>query len=335
MELALSGSGKVAPNPLVGSVLVRNNEIVAEGFHERFGGPHAEVNAISKVIDQTVLKDCTLYVNLEPCSHFGKTPPCSSLIIEKEIPRVVISNKDPNPAVNGKGIALLRGAGIEVIEGVLEVEGRELNKRFFTSQIRKRPYIILKWAQSSDGFIAPENNSGITWISNPTSRLLVHKWRSEEQAILIGKNTALNDNPRLNVRGFNATDPIRIVLDPLLDLPLTLHVFNDQVKTIIFNHSKDYTTGNLEFVKVPAGKNFISSLLNKLHQRFVQSIFVEGGALTLKSFIDVDMWDEMRVFTGGLIIEKGIEAPELPPIPTEQLWIDTDLLSVYRNTHPA
>jgi len=335
MELALSGSGNVAPNPLVGSVLVRNNEIVAEGYHTHFGGAHAEVNAISKVRDQTVLKECTLYVNLEPCSHFGKTPPCSSLIIEKEIPIVVISNKDPNPVVDGSGITKLRSAGIEVMVGVLEAEGLELNKRFFTSQIHKRPYIILKWAQSTDGFLAPENNSGITWISNPSSRLLVHKWRGEEQAILIGRNTALNDNPRLNVRGFKSTDPIRILIDPMLDLPSSLHVFNDRAKTIIFNHSKNYTSGNLEYVKVPSGKNFISSLINELFLRSVQSLIVEGGAITLRSFIAEGMWDEMRVFTGNLSFEKGIKAPQLPMIPSEKLCIDTDLLTIYRNINPA
>lgn len=335
MELARAGSGNVAPNPLVGSILVRNNEVIAEGYHEYFGGPHAEVNAISKITDPGIFKECTLYVNLEPCSHFGKTPPCSTLIIQKEIPRVVISNRDPNPAVNGKGMSMLRAAGIEVIDGVLEADGLELNKRFFTGQVHQRPYIILKWAQSSDGFLAPENNGGITWISNPSSRLLVHKWRSEEQAILIGRNTATTDNPRLNVRGFEGTHPIRIVLDPLLRLPSTLHVFNNVSKTIIFNHSKNSISGNIEYVKVPSGKKFIATILNELHQRSVQSLIVEGGAITLKSFIAAGMWDEMRVFTGDITIKNGINAPELPLIPFEQVRVDSDLLSVYRNSKPA
>ncbi len=331
LELALLGIGNVAPNPLVGSVLRRNNDIIAEGYHAFFGGPHAEVNALSKVTDQSILKECTLYVNLEPCSHFGKTPPCSLLIIEKEIPRVVISNKDPNPLVNGTGIKKLRQAGIEVITGILEAEGYELNKRFFTFQIQKRPYVILKWAQSSDGFIAPENNSGITWISNPSSRLLVHKWRSQEHAIIIGRNTAITDNPKLNVRGFNACDPIRIVLDPNLELPSKLNVFNNQVKTIIINHSKNYISGNLEYIKIPSGKKFISSLMFELHKRNIQSLIVEGGAITLKSFIDEGMWDEMRVFTGNVTFEKGIKAPAISAKLTEQTTIDSDLLSIYRN----
>ena len=334
-ELALSGAGKVATNPLVGSLLVHEGTIIAEGFHSVFGGAHAEVNVLSRVNNPAILQNSTLYVNLEPCSHHGKTPPCTSLILEKEIPKVVICNSDPNPKVNGEGIKILKRAGIEVVSGVLEQNGLELNRRFFTFHNHKRPYVILKWAQSADGFVAPlhfeKENNGITWISNLTSRLLVHKWRSEEQAILVGKTTAMADNPKLNVRGFIARDPLRIVIDPNLELPHHLNIFNKKSKTIIFNLVKNQIFENLEYVKIGSRKKIISALLSELYLRDIQSVMIEGGTFTLNSFMEEGFWDEMRVFTGGISLKNGIKAPSVRLIPEEQQLIGTDLLQIFRN----
>ncbi|HMT28541.1 MAG TPA: bifunctional diaminohydroxyphosphoribosylaminopyrimidine deaminase/5-amino-6-(5-phosphoribosylamino)uracil reductase RibD [Bacteroidia bacterium] len=331
LELAVSASGKVAPNPLVGSVLVHNDMIVSEGFHEYFGGPHAEVNTLSKITDAEVLKNSILYVNLEPCCHYGKTPPCSSLIISKQIPSVVVANKDPNPKVNGGGIQLLQKEGINVLQGVLEKEGWNVNRRFFTFHTKKRPYVLLKWAQSNDGFIAPSQSKGITWISNASSRLLVHKWRSEEQSILIGSTTAINDNPKLNVRGFTGNDPLRIILDPDLKMTDDLYVLNEKVPTFIFNFVKDEIKNNLTYVKLKPGKKIIPDLLTELYSRDIQSVMVEGGTFTLNSFIESDCWDEIRVFTGPTDLKEGLKAPLLNVEPAASQMINSDTLTIFRN----
>ncbi|HRS53852.1 MAG TPA: bifunctional diaminohydroxyphosphoribosylaminopyrimidine deaminase/5-amino-6-(5-phosphoribosylamino)uracil reductase RibD, partial [Bacteroidales bacterium] len=243
-DLARLGMGKVAPNPMVGCVIVNGNKIIGEGYHQEYGGYHAEVNAINSVIDKDLLKTAVLYVNLEPCAHYGKTPPCTDLIISSQIPKVVISNVDPFEKVAGKGINKLRAAGISVIVGVLKQDGKELNKRFFTFCEQKRPYIILKWAQSLDGFIDKERNSneklkGPTWITGDFFKKVVHKWRAEEQAIMVGTNTAINDNPKLTVREVPGKNPLRIVIDRVLKLPHNLNLFDSSTPTLVLTEQKN------------------------------------------------------------------------------------------------
>jgi diaminohydroxyphosphoribosylaminopyrimidine deaminase / 5-amino-6-(5-phosphoribosylamino)uracil reductase len=308
-QLASLGLGTVSPNPLVGCVLVHEKKIIGEGFHKKYGESHAEPNAIRSVKEQNLLSSATLYVNLEPCSHWGKTPPCADLIIEKKIPKVVISNKDPNPLVAGKGIEKLEKAGIEVVLGVLENEGNWLNRRFFTYQTKKRPYIILKWAQTQNGFIARENFDS-KWISNVYSRQLVHKWRSEEDAILVGFNTALHDNPQLNVREMAGRNPLRLLIDKDLHIPTTHHLFDQSQKTIVFNALKSGVENEVEFIQLKQEED-LNPLLFALFERKVQSIIVEGGSKTLEKFIEQDLWDEARIFTSKAVFEKGIKAPNL------------------------
>ncbi|MCL2027476.1 MAG: bifunctional diaminohydroxyphosphoribosylaminopyrimidine deaminase/5-amino-6-(5-phosphoribosylamino)uracil reductase RibD [Bacteroidales bacterium] len=290
LQIAQNGLGQVAPNPLVGCVMVCDDQIIAEGFHQKYGENHAERNAISLVNDERLLKKSTLYVNLEPCSHFGKTPPCADLIIEKKIPKVVISNLDSNPEVARKGVERLRNAGIEVITGVLENEGRFLNRRFFTYIEKKRPYIILKWAQSLDGFMYNETER---WITNDAMRNLVHKWRSEEPAIMVGTNTVLTDNPKLNVRACFGKNPLRITMDKNHKLPKNLHFFDHSQPT------KIYETTDL------------SEILNDLYARKIQSLIVEGGAKLLQSFIEKNLWDETRILIGNKHLHNGLKAPKI------------------------
>jgi diaminohydroxyphosphoribosylaminopyrimidine deaminase/5-amino-6-(5-phosphoribosylamino)uracil reductase len=331
MELATLARGNVSPNPLVGSVVVYDNKIIGEGWHQKYGEAHAEVNAIRSVMDKSLLPKSTLYVNLEPCSHFGKTPPCADLLIHERIKRVVVSNIDSNPLVAGNGIKKLRAAGIEVLTDVLKEDGRELNKRFFTVVEKKRPYIILKWAQTSDGFIARENFDS-KWISSDVSRQLVHRWRSEEDAILVGSGTALHDNPRLNVRDWSGRDPVRIVIDRHLKLSTDLNVFDGRQRTISFNLKKSEIDGKTEFVKVSEG-NFLADLLLYLFDQKIQSIIIEGGAQTLRAFINENLWDEARVFTSANTFEKGIKAPDISGNEISEQRIRTDLLQIIQNTN--
>jgi len=289
-QLAENGLGQVAPNPLVGCVIVHDEKIISEGFHQKYGENHAERNAILQVKDEGLLKKSTLYVNLEPCSHFGKTPPCADLIIEKKIPKVVISNLDSNPEVAGKGIERLRNSGIEVITGVLEDEGHFLNRRFFTYIEKKRPYIILKWAESLDGFIYNETQR---WITNDAMRNLVHKWRSEESAIMVGTNTVLADNPQLNVRAYFGKNPLRITIDKNHKLPKNLHFFDNSQPT------KIYETTDL------------SEILSDLHSQKIQSLIVEGGAKLLQNFIEKNLWDEARILTGNKQLSNELKAPKI------------------------
>jgi diaminohydroxyphosphoribosylaminopyrimidine deaminase/5-amino-6-(5-phosphoribosylamino)uracil reductase len=265
------------------------------------------VNAINSVIDQSLLSESTLYVNLEPCSHFGKTPPCADLIVEKKLKRVVISNVDSNPLVGGKGIQKLKDAGIEVQAGVLEKEGREVNKRFFAFVEKQRPYIILKWAQTADGFIAKSNYES-KWISNDLSRQFVHKMRSEEDAVLVGTHTANHDNPKLNVRDWSGRNPTRIVLDRFLRLPHSLHLFDKSQPTIVYNVVKHEEHPSLIYARVEE-ENFIQSVVKDLYQRKIQSVIVEGGAQTLQLFLNGGLWDELNIFIGSRAFEKGIAAP--------------------------
>lgn len=309
MELARLGFGKVSPNPMVGCVIVHNDTIIGEGFHQQFGGAHAEVNAINSIKDKSMLPKSQVYVNLEPCSYFGKTPPCADLLVRNKVGTVFISNIDPNPRVSGKGVEILENAGIQVKKGILESEGWQLNKRFFTSVLQKRPYIILKWAQTADGFIARKNFDS-KWISNNFSRKIVHKWRSEEDAILVGKNTAVHDNPNLNVRDWVGKNPIRVVIDHELKLNKKLNLFNQKIPTICVNLKKEKETKNLEFVRLSKG-NFLNDLLLNLHQRTIQSLIIEGGATTINAFVQTGLWDEARVFQSSTCFGDGIAAPQL------------------------
>jgi len=327
-ELARLGTGYVSPNPRVGSVIVHDGKIIGEGWHKKYGEAHAEVNAVNSVKDQTLLKESTVYVNLEPCSHFGKTPPCADMLIHHQVKKVVICNVDPNPLVSGQGIAKLRNAGIEVVTGVLEAEGRQINKRFFTLIEKQRPYIILKWAQTADGFVARENYES-KWISNDFSRQLVHQWRSEEDAVLVGTKTAAYDNPQLNVRDWSGRNPVRIVIDRFLRLSATLHLFNKKQKTICYNLLKHEEHENLILIRLDED-DFISQLIKDLARQKVQSVIIEGGAQTLRLFIESNLWDEGRIFeSSSRQFGSGIKAPELRGELIQQHTISTDLLKIY------
>jgi diaminohydroxyphosphoribosylaminopyrimidine deaminase/5-amino-6-(5-phosphoribosylamino)uracil reductase len=333
IELAQNGLGLVASNPLVGAVLVHDGKIIGEGFHKHFGEAHAEVIAIHNAIEkhgEEILKQSTLYVSLEPCTHHGKTPPCCDLIIAKKIPEIIIGCKDSFEEVNGKGIERLKQAGCKVTTGVLEKKCRELNKRFFTFHEKKRPYVILKFAQSLDGFIAAENQTKENrWLSNEYSRKLVHKWRSEEAAVLVGANTALKDNPQLNVRDWKGKNPTRILLDKNLSLPSHLHLFDKSISTIIFNEKKsEAVDANLECIQIDFGKNLWNDLLKHLHQKNIQSLIIEGGAKTLQSVIDSNLWDEARIFTGNKWLGGGTKAPVLKGWIVEKRTISNDALLI-------
>ncbi|MFC5270841.1 bifunctional diaminohydroxyphosphoribosylaminopyrimidine deaminase/5-amino-6-(5-phosphoribosylamino)uracil reductase RibD [Adhaeribacter terreus] len=332
LELAASGAGYTSPNPLVGCVIVHNNEIIGEGWHQSYGGPHAEVNAVNAVKDKKLLSQSTVYVTLEPCSHFGKTPPCVDLLVKHAVKKVIICNNDPNPLVAGRGIAKLREAGIEVESNFLAEKGSILNRRFFTFHQQKRPYIVLKWAQTSDGFIAKENYEPAA-ISGAISKNLVHKWRTEEAAILVGTNTAQFDNPKLNIREWSGKNPIRLVIDKNLNLPSELHLFDRNQKTIVFNLKRtEFLHDNLEFVRLDPESDFLSQLLYHLHQRQIQSVLVEGGTFLLNSFIKNNLWDEARILRSLKQFSAGISAPDLPLNSlTENFCIDQDQLFIHRN----
>jgi diaminohydroxyphosphoribosylaminopyrimidine deaminase/5-amino-6-(5-phosphoribosylamino)uracil reductase len=305
---------------------VNEGKIIGDGYHEQYGGPHAEVNAIASVTDPKLLAAATAFVSLEPCSHWGKTPPCANLLVEKGIKSVVVATLDPNPLVAGKGVKLLEEAGISVQVGLLEQEAKWQNRRFFCQQEKHRPYLILKWAQTQDGFIARENFDS-KWISSSQSRQLVHQWRAEEQAILVGKNTALHDNPRLNVRDWTGSDPIRVVLDSKLELPADLHLFDQQIPTLCYNLLKSEKLTNLEWVQLP--QLSLEALLADLHARQIQSVLIEGGSQTIHQFLAADLWDEARVFTAPIQFERGIAAPQLTQTPAESHAIGEDQLDIY------
>ncbi len=320
IELAKLGIGNTAPNPLVGSVIVYNNRVIGEGYHKKYGEPHAEVNAINSVKDKSLLKDSTIYVNLEPCSHFGKTPPCANLIASIGIPNVVIGAVDTATHVSGGGIKFLEEAGCNVLTGVLEKESRELNKRFFTFHEKKRPYIILKWAQTTDGFIDIERNNESpiqpTWITNEYAKVLVHKWRSEEQAILVGTNTVLKDNPSLTTRNWKGKNSVRVVLDRNMKLARYFNVFNSEAETILIGdirHStkKKVFQNNIGIKFVNYNNDFYSKLFQILIEKNIQSVIIEGGGSILNSFIQNGLWDEARIFIGEKEFGKGVKAPNM------------------------
>ncbi|KUJ61593.1 riboflavin biosynthesis protein RibD [Flavobacteriaceae bacterium CRH] len=336
IELAKNGFGTTYPNPMVGSVIVYEDKIIGEGWHKKAGEPHAEVNAIRSVKDKSLLKKATIYVSLEPCSHFGKTPPCCDLIIANEIPNVVVGTVDPNEKVAGNGIKKLIAAGANVTVGFLEKECNELNKRFFTFHQKKRPYIILKWAESLDGFLAPEKDTNQqrkpVWITNTYSRQLVHKWRSEEQAILVGTQTVIDDNPKLNVRDWSGNNPVRVVLDQNNRISKESFIFDDSVKTIVFTKSEiSFSAENTTFEVIDFNQNIIPQILAILHQNQIQSIIIEGGLQTLQSFIDQNIWDEARIFTGKSTFENGTKAPILQKKNALKTIIQNDELINVRN----
>lgn len=328
IELAGAGLGTVAPNPMVGCVIVHDNLIIGEGYHHIYGDAHAEVNAINAVANQHLLTQSTLFVNLEPCSHFGKTPPCVNLILEKKIPRVVIAGKDPNPLVSGAGIDLLQKNGVEVIVGVLEKEHRFLNRRFLTFHEQKKPYIILKYAQSADGFIAPTDNRQL-WLSSGASKELVHRWRTQEQAILIGKNTALADNPLLTVRLATGKNPLRVLIDRNLEVPAYFNLFNTASPTLVINSKRDEVKAHITYRKIDFTQNILPQLLTVLYEMQIQSLFVEGGAFTLNQFIKNKLWDEARVFTASTVLQQGKKVIPLNVSAAYTTTCDTDTLKTY------
>ncbi len=338
IQLAKNGLGTTYTNPMVGSVIVHNDRIIGEGWHQKAGEAHAEVHAINSVKNKDLLKESTIYVSLEPCSHFGKTPPCSDLIIQYGIPNIVIGAVDSFAKVAGRGIQKLKNAGRNVTVGVLEKECLELNKRFFTFHTKKRPYIILKWAQSHDGFIAPNMDTILDrkpiWITNPQSRQLVHKWRAEEQSILVGTNTVIKDNPKLTIRDWSGINPTRIVLDQQERIPKDSFIFDQSAPTIIITKEgayNDFNATNIRIKNIDFSINPISQICAILHKEEIQSIIIEGGTQTITSFIQTNLWDEARVFTGTSIIKDGVKAPTLKSTSFNSSSIFTDILTTYYN----
>ena len=315
IELALNGFGYTAPNPMVGCVIVYEDKIIGEGYHIANGQPHAEVNAIKSVKDHSLLPYSTLYVSLEPCCHHGKTPPCTDLIIEKRIKNVVVGMKDPFPEVSGKGIDILKSIGINVIVGMMEKECAELNKRFITYHTKKRPYIVLKWAQTADGYIDTEKDltktSRPNWITSQNLKMLVHKWRHQEQAILVGTKTALADNPKLNVREWVGVNPLRLVIDQHIELPRNLSIFDNSIQTIIFNEKIEKQECNNIFIKLDFSGKIENQIIEELYNRKIQSAIIEGGRVVLQTFINSNLWDEARVFHGNQYFGKGTKAPDV------------------------
>ncbi len=336
IDLAQNGLGKTYPNPMVGCVVVYNDKIIGEGWHQKAGDAHAEVNAIANVKDKSLLKKATIYVSLEPCSHFGKTPPCADLIIAYKIPKVVIGCLDPNPKVAGRGVKKLLESGCKVAVGILEPECKNLNKRFFTFHQKKRPYIILKWAQTNDGYIAPkEQETGKPfWITSKASKQLVHKWRSEEQAILVGTTTVLKDNPQLTNRLWEGNNPVRVILDQHLKINKEAAVLDETMKTIVITSKNKIAfpvNKNVHFEIVDFDNNLPQNICEVLYNHQIQSVIIEGGTQTLKTFIESNLWDEARVFTGNKSLNEGIKAPVLNKKINQIVQIAEDHLSLYYN----
>lgn len=335
LELAKLGLGMVSPNPMVGSVIVHDGLIIGEGYHQKYGEAHAEVNAINQVLAnfsnaEELLQKSTIYVTLEPCAHFGKTPPCADLIIKHQIKNVIIGCIDPFGSVNGKGVERLKQAGCNVIIGVLEQECLELNKRFFTKVKKQRPYIILKWAQTQDGFFSPEDGTQ-RWISNDFAKQLVHQWRSEEDCVLVGKRTAEADNPQLNVRLVSGRNPLRAVVDKNLELPKSHHIFDNSIKTFVFNQKKTAIEGNTYYVEIENFDHFLPQyILYQLYLQDVQSLIIEGGAKTLQTFIDTNLWDEARIFTAPEFWGEGVKAPRIKGETTETITIGSNQLHIIK-----
>ncbi len=336
LELAALGLGTVSPNPMVGAVVVLDDKIIGEGYHQKYGEAHAEVNAINQVVSRfpnsdELLKQATIYVSLEPCAHYGKTPPCADLIIKHQILNVVIGCRDPFAQVDGKGIEKLNAAGINVIVGVLETECQRLNRLFFTRVKKHRPYVILKWAQTADGFFAPEDSTQY-WITGTEARKLVHQWRTEEDAILVGKNTAAIDNPQLNVRYAQGKAPKRVVIDRRLELRGDLNLFDQSVETFIFNEVKTDVDGKNKYIALEDFERYVPQyILFQLYLQDIQSIIIEGGAKTLNSFIEAGLWDEARIFTSEKELKQGIKAPAINGRITGEYLVGGDKLKIIIN----
>lgn len=339
LELATLGMGNVSPNPLVGCVIVNGDQIIGEGYHARFGEAHAEVNAVKAVFDQyghqaeTLLSNARAYVNLEPCAHFGKTPPCADLLIRHRLQKVIIGNRDPFDGVDGKGMQKLRDAGIEVITGILEKECSQLNRRFFTRIRKQRPYIILKWATTADRYFAP-GNTVQEWISGPLSKKFSHKWRTEEDAILVGRLTAMADNPQLSAREWEGRNPVRILIDRNLQVPESHHILNNLTKTIVFNEVKTEVKKSIHYVQMEDMQFYLpQKIAFQLYLMDIQSVIIEGGANILNQFIQARLWDEARVFSSGRIWGKGLPSPIVNGLEIDQLKIGDDKLTIFQNNH--
>lgn len=337
LELAEMGNGQVSPNPLVGCVIVSGGRIIGEGYHKKYGQAHAEVNAVNSVLDKygedaaSLLKQATVYVSLEPCAHFGKTPPCADLLIRHQVKKVVIGNRDPFPDVDGKGMGKLLNAGIEVVSGVLEEECSFVNRRFFTRISKNRPYIILKWARTANGYFAPKN-SVQQWISGPLAKKLVHKWRTEEDAVLVGKQTAIADNPQLSAREWPGRNPIRIMIDRNLEVDPGSQIYNDQAKTIVLNEKRTDVVNNINYVMMEDMQYYLpQKIAFQLYLMDVQSIIIEGGANILNQFIAAGLWDEARVFNSGHSWDTGILSPQINGRITSVTSVDNDQITIYEN----
>ena len=344
IQLAKNGLGTTYPNPLVGSVIVADDKIIGEGWHYKTGSPHAEVNAISIVQDKNILKKATIYVSLEPCNHFGKTPPCTDLIIESGIKNVVVGSLDPNPKVAGKGVKKLLDAGCTVQYGVLEDDCIELNKRFFTFHQKKRPYIFLKWAETLDHFIAPKSGTRTeikpVWITNEYSRQLAHKMRGEEMAILVGINTVLQDNPSLTTRYWAGNNPTRVIIDGSFKLPPKSNVQDGEVRTIVYVKNLNlvkhapltYHPDDLyQYIEIDFTENIAIQICETLYIRGIQSLIVEGGAKTIQTFIDENLWDEAYIFSGNTTFGQGIESPQITGNFMAEQRLKEDSLKIFKN----
>ncbi len=338
LELAKQGEGNVSPNPLVGAVVVYQQRIIGEGYHQKFGEAHAEVNAINQVKNKELLPECTVYVTLEPCNHFGKTPPCSHLLVRSGVKHVVIGMVDPNPLVAGKGIAYLKEHGVEVNSGVLQKQCEALNKRFITYYQKQRPYIILKWAQSADGFIAPERN-GISqevfnqqrMITGELAQMYTHQLRGREDAIMVGTNTAINDNPQLNTRKWKGRNPVRVVLDVNNRIPTDSQVFDGSQPTIVFTGAlpQQSTQPQLKYIELNRGEGLLTQIITHLYQQHMQSVIVEGGTKLLQTFINAHLWDETQVFTAPKILTNGVKSPVFEHQVADSILLGDDQLNIY------
>ncbi len=337
-ELAQIALGDTYPNPIVGCVIVHEGKIIGEGYHQKCGEAHAEVHALHAVKNKALLKASDVYVSLEPCAHTGRTPACSDALIASKVKRIIIGCKDPFEKVNGKGIERMQNSGIQVVTSFLEEEARQLNRRFFTFHEKKRPYIILKWARTSDGFIDFERKPGApvypNWITDEYARMLVHKWRSEEAAIMVATDTARKDNPKLNVRDWKGNNPLRIVLDRRLGLSSDLHLFDGSVKTLVVTEeTPNKKLPGVEFLQVPfEGEFFYEALFKALYEKGIQSVFVEGGAKFLQNLIDRNYWDEAREFIGTPLFLSGVKAPIMRQLPVKETEISGNKLLYYTNT---
>ncbi len=336
LQLARMGMGKVSPNPMVGALIIYKNKIIGQGYHKQYGGLHAEVEAIASVKNKSVLNEATLFVNLEPCNHFGKTPPCTDLILKHKIPDVFIGASDPNPLVAGSGIEKLRKNGVMVHTNVIEDQCLNLNKRFYHYHIKKQPYIILKWAQTIDGFIdihrAKTDQIRPTWITHPYTRILVHKWRSEEPAIMVGANTIIKDNPKLNLRDWTGQNPLKIIIDKQNQLHDEFSVFTQKERVLYFNTRVSGRVNNIEHIRIPDEKTFIDEVMAFLYEEKILSVIVEGGAQLLQSLIEKNYWAEARIFFANKYFHKGIKAPAITGTLVEKTLIGEDFLHIIKNT---